>query len=211
MLSERIYSARPINTYKGVGAEVGDAYVAFLKEQFLNCVIVDPGDPNGEVSSKAKELHDRHMINPATGQKDEKYYNEHGSKHVMAYFTNEVVGPCTVGCGLILPYKYRDEGWWAVGAGVATELTKMYDLGRPIWLVTCERYYGGAFRFQARYVTRITATCNLDSVSKQPLRLFYADGGSFCALSVDETRARMYTKRFDGTWDREKLQPYFLD
>lgn len=211
MSRERIYSARPINTYTGVGADVGNAYVAFLKEQFLDCAIVDPGEPNGEISRRAKELKEQEMINPATGQMDEKYYNENGSNRVMAYFTNEVIKPCTIGCGLMLPIRYGSRGRWAIGAGVAAELTKMHDLGRPVWLIACESYDGTSYKFRSERVTRIVTAGIIDSVSKQPLCVFNADYGSYDALSVNETRARMYTPRPDGTWDRENLQPYFLE
>ena len=212
MLQERIYSARPINTYTGAGAEVGNAYVGFLKSRFPDCIVVDPGDQNGEIARRAKELAAEHMINPATGEKDEKYFNEHGSQHVMAYFTNEVVKPCTIGTGLLLPILQDGRNAYAVGAGVAAEMKKMDDILRPTWLIICTKNGGGP-RFSMYRVTDIISdqARGADVVSKRPLYLFHTKGGVFRSLSVNETRARMYTPRSDGTWDREKLQPYFLD
>lgn len=212
LLQQRIYSARPINTYTGTGAEVGKAYIAFLSYRFPSSIIVDPGDPAGEISRRAKELMTQHMINPATGKEDQKYYNEHGSKFVMAYFTKEVVGPCTVGTGLLLPVTEDGKNTYAVGAGVAAELVKLDDQGKPTWLIACTKK-DEQLRFSMYRVKYVIADerRGLDSVSKKPLHTFVTDSVAFRALSVDETRARMYTPRPDGTWDREKLQPYFLD
>ncbi|OGG44738.1 hypothetical protein A2673_01735 [Candidatus Kaiserbacteria bacterium RIFCSPHIGHO2_01_FULL_50_13] len=212
MSQERIYSARPINTYTGKGAEVGDAYVAFLNNRFPDAIIVDPGNPRGEISRRAKELVEQNMIDPATGERSEKYFSEHGSKFVMAYFTDEVVEPCTIGTGLLLPVLQGDRQAYAVGVGVAAEMKKMDDLLRPTWLTTCTKVDRG-FEFAMYRVTNITLDegRGTDTVSKKPLYLFHARSGVFHMLSVNETRARMYTPRLDGTWDRDNLQSYFLD
>lgn len=224
-----IYSARPIFTYRPkkpsvkVSEEnvaVGHAYVSFLKEWCPKAAINDPGDPEGLVSARAEELVAEHSIDPATGRKSEQYYNEHGSKHVMAFFTNDVVGACTMGVGLLCPVLRNGVPVLAPPAGVSAEMEKMFALGRPVWLCYClrvpapmaETAGGIAFRFSALRIVRIERLDEIDPVTQKPLLVFHTEAdGSFRQLSVDETRARMYTPMPGGGWDRENLQPYFLD
>ena len=200
---KQVYAARPINTYRhSVSASVGDAYIAWLGEQYPEAKIIDPNSP--EISAHADKLVEKARINPETGEEDEAYFNQYGSAKVMKYFTEEVVLPCNVGTGLMLPMK---EGVFGVGAGVAAELAKMNNLGRPVFLVG----FFKDMRFEKHHIIGLDVRETIDSVSNKPLYSFHTyDGARYYQLSVDETRARMYTSKPDGGWDRNNLQPYFL-
>lgn len=213
-MTERIYSARPINTYKDVGAHVGNAYVAFLQTKFPGAVIIDPASK--DIALRAKELMEQDMIDPATKQSSLAHYEKNGGKGVMEYFTDVIVPSCTLGAGLALPVMQEGEKVFALGAGVAAELNKMNELGRPTWVVTCEMVVADADAQHHFFIQRVINvgvdfSRGLDPVSKRPLHVYFVEGGtSFRQLTVDETRARMYTPNPDGTWNRDKLQPYFL-
>lgn len=201
----RLYAARPINTYVR-SADVGTAFVEYLAIHFTDCEFVDPNSP--EIQKHAKELKEKHSIDPATGEYSEKYYNEVGGAKVMEYFTNEVVGSCFAGAGLTLPVIKKNTPVFMVGAGVAAELVKMFQSERTIWIVTCS-LDDGQMNFSMHYVIDIELD-ETRSTSKSPVWLFETKNGVFAQMTVDETRARMYTPKPDGGWDRDNLQSYFL-
>ena len=206
MPENKIYSARPINTYVR-SADIGEAYVKYVSGEFPNDEVIDPNA--SEIQARAKELKAEHSIDPATGKHSEEYYNKVGGAKVMEYFTNEVVGPCRAGVGLLLPVMKNSRIVYEVGAGVAAELSKIHKFGRPVWVVTATKKPDGSAFFMKYRVHNISL--NVGLVPKMPLcQLFITDHGFFRQMTVNETRARMYTKNPDGTWDREKLQPYFL-
>lgn len=132
----RIYGPRPINSYEGPGAVVGAAFIDFVAEQFPDYDVVDP--KSDIIQGIVGQLIKAHSIDPVTGESSQRYYNQEGGKHIMSFFTEQVVGPCDAGAaGLALPVAIDGGSEFVVGAGVATEMAKMFQLGRPIWVVTC--------------------------------------------------------------------------
>lgn len=206
MSRNRVYSARPINTYTG-SAHVGDAYVAYVAQEFPGSDIVDPNSP--EIQRHAQELKALYSIDPETGLHSEQYYNEHGGAKVMEYFTNEVVEPCVVGVGLMLPVKTSDGKEFMIGAGVGAELLKMHELGRPIYVVSCCSRED-ELSFKMFCVSRVEENKTRSTNKSKVFTFFTGEGLIFEQMTVEETRARMYTKNPDGTWNREVLQPYLI-
>lgn len=203
----RVYAARPINTYVR-SADVGVAFLEHLTSHFKDCELVDPNSQ--KIQNRAKELKELHSIDPVTGEYSEKYYNEVGGSKVMEFFTNEVVGSCSVGAGLALPVDKDGKTVFMVGAGVAAELAKMFQAERNIWIVTCS-LNNGQMNFVMHYVL------NMKFYKERSIWMFATENISckgeynvFMQMTVDETRARMYTPNPAGGWNRDKLQPYFL-
>lgn len=211
-MTQRLYTARPINTYKR-SADVGQAYMVQLQLMFPDTIMVDPN--SDQIQDRVKELKKLHATGP-DGKYSEELYNRVCAPIVMQYFTNEVVEPCFAGAGLALPMPHADRVVYALGAGVGAELEKMNRLGRPTWVVTGHRSSNGGMSFVLHKVLRVEPDL-ARSTEKAKVYTFDTANEVFAQLTVDETRMRMYTKRpakpdgSDGGWDRDNLQPYFLE
>ncbi len=201
MVKRSLYGAYPINTY---GTPVGIAYHAFLSDAFPAMEVVDP---NGAAIKAAVEKIKAKYPDPAT-------YDKVGAREVMDYFVH-LVQAADEGVGLALPMKTRDGATiYCLPAGIAKELGTIHANKKPIWVALGTNRSNSTKINSSRdpyfFLHKITAITPFRQ-AESDLLMFSCDGAAFSSLTIDETRGRIYTKKDDGSWDRDNLQPYFLD
>lgn len=214
MNRQSLYAAHPINIY---GTQFAAAYLRYLSETFPQVSeIIDPS--SDAVKREVEEIKQEFSRDPTSGEFSQTLYNEIGAKKVMEYFASLVGERAGAGAGLAIPINSRPvRSSYFVPAGIAKELRTIFKNG-PIWVVIAfpgkiapyfESYPIADIRLNT-VQTYVRSQINKKGSEPEELFDFVSETGEvFEQLSVESTRARIYTKLQDGTWDRTKLQPYF--
>lgn len=205
---EKCYVARPMNTYDM--PRLSSALEEYVKGVlFPNIGIVDPGSPNirfmvKEFDTLLLQHHDRNSV----------------SSMLMTVF-KALVNSCECAVGLMFPMYKADArpgavvDFWAIGAGVAGELITQVNSGKPAYLLSCfpdgieDIVAYGFCHYEILQGQELTDGLSTSIAVRIP------DGnaeyvGEFRILTIDETRARLYSRNPDGSVNRKAFAPFFL-